>query len=385
MNNKKFAEIFPPGEFIKEELEARDWSQVDLAEIIGRHPNVINELITGKRSITPETAKALGDAFGTSAQYWMNLESAYKLWLLKNGDNVISRRAKLYQIAPVKEMVKRHWIEPSESIDVLEKRIISFFEINDLNEPIEFAHAARKGVKDTSPNHNAWLFRARQMALSVHAKQYSEKSFNNALVLLKNLLHSAQEIRHVPRILADNGIRFLILEHLPKTRIDGATFWLDSKSPVIVISLRYDRIDWFWYTLGHELGHVKHRHGLNDNPILDIDIVGNEAKSSAEISETEEIANKFSTEWLIEQSELDKFILRVHPLYGKQKILNFSNRISVHPGIVIGQLQHRDEIPWSSFRLMLEKIRHIIIPSSFTDGWGQIAPMYKEANNDYIN
>ncbi|MGA9111331.1 MAG: helix-turn-helix domain-containing protein, partial [Smithella sp.] len=70
MINKKVAEVFPPGEFIKEELEARNWSQTELAEIIGRQPNVISELIMGKRSITPETANALGDAFGTSAQYW---------------------------------------------------------------------------------------------------------------------------------------------------------------------------------------------------------------------------------------------------------------------------------------------------------------------------
>ena len=64
-----------PGEFIKDELSARGWAQVELAEIIGRDPNVITDLVTGKRPVSPELAKALGDAFGTSALYWMNLQS----------------------------------------------------------------------------------------------------------------------------------------------------------------------------------------------------------------------------------------------------------------------------------------------------------------------
>ena len=102
MNVRKFAEVFPPGEFIKEELDERNWSQVDLAEIIGRHPNLVNQLILGKRSITPETAKALGEAFRTSAEYWMNLESAYQLWSSKDISDVISRRAMLYGKAPIK-------------------------------------------------------------------------------------------------------------------------------------------------------------------------------------------------------------------------------------------------------------------------------------------
>ena len=44
------AEIFPPGEFLREELEARGWSQTEMAEIIGRPVRLINELIAGKKS-----------------------------------------------------------------------------------------------------------------------------------------------------------------------------------------------------------------------------------------------------------------------------------------------------------------------------------------------
>jgi len=73
MPERPIAEVFPPGEFIKEELEERGWSQSDLAEILGIHESVISGLINGKKSVTPEIAKTLGAAFGTSAQLWMNI------------------------------------------------------------------------------------------------------------------------------------------------------------------------------------------------------------------------------------------------------------------------------------------------------------------------
>jgi len=69
-------------------------------------------------------------------------------------------------------------------------------------------------------------------------------------------------------------VRFLVLEPLPQTRIDGACFWLDEYSPVVVVSVRYDRIDGFWHTLMHELEHMKNRHGLTDYRPLDTDLVG---------------------------------------------------------------------------------------------------------------
>jgi HTH-type transcriptional regulator/antitoxin HigA len=72
------AEVFPPGEFIREEIEARGWSQVELSEILGRPPRLVSELIAGKRAIRPETARALGEAFSTGAQFWTNLEISYR-------------------------------------------------------------------------------------------------------------------------------------------------------------------------------------------------------------------------------------------------------------------------------------------------------------------
>jgi len=75
------ARVTPPGSILSEEIEARGWTQKYLAEIMGRPPQAINEIIKGKKQITPETAIELSAAFGTSAQFWTNLEANYRLHL----------------------------------------------------------------------------------------------------------------------------------------------------------------------------------------------------------------------------------------------------------------------------------------------------------------
>jgi HTH-type transcriptional regulator/antitoxin HigA len=86
--------VFPAGDFIREELEARGWTQRDLAEIVGRPVQVINAIVNAKKEITPETAIALGAAFGTSPEFWLNLESAYRLARIGPTDPAIAARAR---------------------------------------------------------------------------------------------------------------------------------------------------------------------------------------------------------------------------------------------------------------------------------------------------
>jgi HTH-type transcriptional regulator/antitoxin HigA len=369
MSERKVAEAFPPGDVIKEELGERDLSQAELAEIMGRSPKEISDLISGKRPVSPAMAKELQAAFGPSAQYWMNLESSYRLWRHAPADDAIARRAKLYQFAPIKEMAKRHWLEPSDNIVVLEERVKRYYGISNLDDPISLPHAARRGTQEITQAQWAWLYRARQLAHAVQAKPFSAGSFVRGLGELRSLLPSAQEVRHVPTVLAEAGIRFLVLEHLPKTKIDGVSFRLDDKRPVIALSLRYDRIDHFWFTLSHELGHVKR----GDEWKLDTDLVGQDAELSEEEAERE--ADLFAADFLVKQSDLDDFISRAHPLYGIARILGFAHTMGVHPGIVVGQLQFRREVPWSSFRPMLGKVRHLVTQSALTDGWGRVPPI----------
>lgn len=84
-----------PGDILKEELQAREWTQKEFAEIIGRPVQVVNEIIAGKKAITPETACLFSAAFGTSAELWLNLENSYRLRLLETMEtSEVSHRAR---------------------------------------------------------------------------------------------------------------------------------------------------------------------------------------------------------------------------------------------------------------------------------------------------
>lgn len=69
-----------PGEILLEEfLAPLEMSQVALAEHLGVPVQRVNELVNGKRGITPDTAWKLGKAFGVSPEFWMNLQATYDL------------------------------------------------------------------------------------------------------------------------------------------------------------------------------------------------------------------------------------------------------------------------------------------------------------------
>jgi HTH-type transcriptional regulator/antitoxin HigA len=376
-NNLAVAEVFPPGEFIKEELEARGWTQDDLAEILGRHRAVISAIVNAKREISADIARDLGTAFGTSAQYWMNLETSYRLFSESLPNDTVARKAQLFRKAPVKEMIRRNWIDASEDLNILEKHLLNFFEIESLDqEPQMIPHAAKKSTPygSATPAQIAWLYRAKKIARGVHASKFTAKSFTTAQKQLRQLLGNPEDVRHVPKVLAEGGIRLLLIEPLAQTKIDGICFWLDASSPVIALALRYDRLDHFWYLLGHECGHVNRKDGLHGSPYLDVNLVGEEAIASDEKPQAEIEADRFAESFLVDQAQLDNFVARVRPLYSKQRIKNFAMRIGVHPAIVLGQLQYRREVDWSHSREMLVKVRDLIVSSAVTDGWGHFLP-----------
>lgn len=365
---RKPAEVFPPGDFIREELETRGWTQGDLSAILGRPIQAVNEILNGKKAITADTARGLGDAFGTAAEYWLNLESSYRLSLAE-ADAGVSRRAKLFEKAPVKEMIRRQWIDKASDVDELSSHVLRFLEIDSLDDTPLLVAAARKSTDygETTPAQLAWLYRAKHLAATLDVARFTKKRFLAGLDSLRDLTISEQEVRRVPAVLAELGIRLVVVDRLPRTRIDGAAFWIDKQSPVIALSLRYDRIDGFWHTLGHELGHIANGDCLAP---VDSDLVGSQRESAGEKPEMEQKADTFSSELIIPPDTIDSFIARTRPLYSKAKINRFASRIGVHPGIIVGQLQHRGEIGYSHSREMLVKVRDILTETALTDGWG---------------
>lgn len=370
---RNVAEAFPPGEFIKEELDSRGWTQEQLADLMGQPSSVVSNIVNGKRAISADIASSLADVFGTTSQLWMNLESSYQLFLHGSSQDSRSRKARLYEKAPIKDMIKRGWIKASSDLDALEKSVLEFFEIHSRDEQPRMPYAAKASTQFANPAQLAWVYRAKKLARTIEANGFSDQAFERALAEVKKLRQNPEEVRFIPRVLAEGGVRFLLIEGLPHGRIDGVCFWLDQKSPVIAISMRFDRLDHLWYITGHECGHVKN-HDAFDQPILDINLVGEDAIPFEEKSDVEKRADTFAEAFLVEPAEMQLFIDRVRPLYSKQKIKNFSARLGVHPAIVLGQLQHRKEVEWSHSREMLVKARSVLMTGALTDGWGSTLP-----------
>ena len=145
MDTRMPAEVFPPGAFIKEELEERGWTQDDLAKILDKPLPTINQILNGKRAVIPDTALRLAAAFGTSAEFWMNLESAWQLRQANQPSDVsrVRTRARLYELAPVRELERRGWIKKTATAEEMERELEAFFCVESLDKVPSLRVAAR--------------------------------------------------------------------------------------------------------------------------------------------------------------------------------------------------------------------------------------------------
>lgn len=361
-----------PGEFLKEEIEARGWLQRDLAYILGVPEQAITMIVAGKRGISPEMAKALGDAFDVSADYFANLQQSYEMSNARAPDPGVARRAALQGSYPVREMIKRGWLEDTD-VGMLEAQIMRFFKVNRLQDVPHLAHAAKKAdYSETTPAQFAWLYRVQQICSEIVCGPYSEKKLRAAVSAMPRLMVDPEEIREVPRILAECGVRFAIVETLPKANIDGVCFW-ENDSPVIGMTSRYDRIDNFWFVLRHEIEHVLNQDGRS-NFQIDVDLEGDNAGDNEVLPPEERAANIAAANFCVPADDLESFYLRKFPFISERDVLGFSRRVQRHPGIVVGQLQRRMK-RYDYLTKYKVKIRQFLLPSSLVDGWGQCPPV----------
>jgi len=380
MNVRVPAEVFPPGEFLRDELEKRGWSQIEFAEIIERPVRLVNEILAGKRGITPETAKEIGAALGTSPHYWLNLEAAYRLGTEPVSKRILSNAALRAQFPMTREMVKRGWIVASKEPVELEANVLQFYRIPHVAAERSLAHAAMRNEAsgEVSPSQEAWLYRVRQVAeVMPLTATYTSQKLRAQLEALHALTTAPEEARHVPRLLAECGVRFVVVEPFVGSKIDGACLWLSKHEPVVGMSLRYNRIDNFWFVLRHELEHVLRGDG-QDAPIIDSDLETTTHFGNDRIALQELAANTAAANFCVPAERLESFVKRKHPLYSKRDVLQLAYDLRVHPGIVAGQLRRRLK-RYELFAPMLAKIREIVVESALTDGYGYTLTL----SNDY--
>jgi HTH-type transcriptional regulator/antitoxin HigA len=368
-----------PGQLIAKLLEARGWSQRTLAVVLEKDESTINKIIAGKGAVTTDTAIALEDIFGVPAEQFLDLQRKYDLAVARisaRPDRGRATRAALFGDLPIAAMLKRGWLSGDpQNLAEIEAGLVRFFGVASADEIEVLPHAAKKTQVSmaATPAQLAWLYRVRAIAEELIVATFSEASLERALVALKALMIAPEEARKVPRILAEAGIRFVIVESLPSAKIDGVCFWLDDRSPVIGLSMRHDRIDNFWFVLRHELEHVRLRHGLAAM-VLDTELEGAKAGSGTDVPEEERAANEAAQNFSVPTAKMDAFIARKAPFFAERDLLAFASLLGVHPGIVAGQLQHRTN-RYDRFRQYLSSVRDHVRTGAAVDGWGDAYPL----------
>lgn len=367
-----------PGQLIAALLNERGWTQSLLGSILGKDATTVSKLISDKLSVSAELALLLEESFSIPAERFLDIQKSFDLAKARYSitpNPKRASRAKLLSELPISEMVSRGWLklQNTKDIDEIEGAVSKFFGVGRGDDVEVMSYAAKKTNAQESilPIQLAWLYRVGSIASQMLVKQFNKSKLNKLVEQLRPLLISPQEARKVPKLFSEYGIRLVFVEALKGSKIDGVCFWLDDRSPVIGLSLRFDRMDNFWFVLRHELEHVIQGHG-KATPHFDIDY-GNPSEAS-KIDAEEIAANEAASNFCIPRSKLDSYIARKAPLFQERDFLGFARLAGVHPCIAAGQVRYKTG-RYELFNAHNEKIRDHVLPSAIADGWGDIAPI----------
>ncbi len=341
--------LLAPGEVLKDELEARGWTQKDLADVMGRPTQAISEIVSGTKQIMPQTALELAEALGTSAELWTNLEADYRLSLARaawHGD-AISRRSRMYSLAPVAELVKRGWLRNAGD---LAAELCRFLGIASLAET-PAAPANFRASMDRGPDRAAtiaWLKRVELLAGSQRVGPYDRDGLIDGLEEVAQLSCEPSRAAELVPMLARHGVHFVVVPHLGNTFLDGASFRMPSGSPVVAVTLRYDRIDSLWFTLMHEIGHV----------VLDHEGAADQLfpRATSEPDPDEMAASAFAEERLFPADRYGALGDALDFSPTMSMVVRAAAELRRHPGLLIGHLQFRGVLGYGQGRQSLVKV-----------------------------
>ncbi|MFW5891080.1 MAG: HigA family addiction module antitoxin [bacterium] len=357
--------LIPPGEHIKEELEEREWTQKEFAEILGVTPKTISNIIKGKQGITPEMANLIGKAFGTSAEVWMNLETNYRIRLTtdEEKEKAVEAKSILFDNLPINELKKKDWLKAGADIIDSIKNILGINNITESYFESKLGVNFRKSDKKEQITNHAkiWVEMSKRIAEGFH-KNITNYDKSKLIQVIKNLhkfSNKGNGIAEFIELLNENGVIFFVLSHLSKTYIDGASF-LSDNNPVIVYTKRYDRIDNFWFVIAHELGHVI-KHINNQNDYFWDDLKDNNGDYTGIEKEADEIALD-----LLKKHEITVFFEDYNKIY-EDDIIDCSKKIDIHPGIVVGILQHEKKLSYRYHNKLKGKVSNLI-PDEYIKG-----------------
>lgn len=317
-----------PIEAIKFRMEEQRLQQRDLIPYIGSKSKV-SEILSGKRPLTLPMVRALSSGLGISADILIQ-------------DPIVDQ-AESHNIEwekfPLKEMIKRNWIDATfDDLKVRASEIaINFFSpLGDgLSIPVltRCTFHQRAGREMDRYALMAWTARviSRGKSECCFSKYVPGTVDDDFIKEIGKLSWSHQGPVLAKEFLSNKGIALVIEPHLPKTRLDGASMLTPEGMPVIGLTIRYDRVDSFWFTLIHELVHISRHLDSPEETFID------DLEAEAEDDPREQEADRVARECLIPKSKWHR-----SPAFrqGTTQVINeLANELSIHPAIIAGRIR----------------------------------------------
>ncbi|MEX0701795.1 MAG: HigA family addiction module antitoxin [Planctomycetales bacterium] len=343
--------VTEPGEILQETIDSLGIKQKELAARTGYSPKHINQLIKGIKRISPEAALRLEKVTRVPARFWNNLEAQYQERKARLADCESSPGdlAWLREV-PTKELIKRGAIEDRKDQPGLLQSTLTFFGVASVAAfrkgwgQHQIAFRKSSGAEKCTGGIAAWVRLAELEAASIECKPFDSRKFDAALRKTRELTVKVPDefVPAMQKFCAAAGIAVVLVPEIPGSRVSGAAKWLTPHKAMIALNLRGKRNDLFWFTFFHEAGHI-----LNDGRdevFVDVDYADDPR---------EQAANQFAGAMLIPAIHDDE----LPDLKSKSAVRSFANRIGVHPGIVVGRLQHDKIIPFTHMNDLKDRLR----------------------------
>ncbi len=326
----------PPGETVRQLAAKKNLRSDDLAQALGVPLEKLSQLFDGELPITAARAKSLAGLVGASERFWLAREAQYRRDVQALKDDSRQWVTSL----PVADMVRYGWLKAATATNEKIRHALDFFEVSTVDEWRDAWLSERAGITAyrTSPAFTAqsasvaaWLRQGELAATELSVGTWSRECFERLLPSLKSLTRLHEPAEFIPKLqerCAACGVAVVIVRAPKGCPASGATRVKNGKA-ILQLSVRYLRDDSFWFTFFHEAGHL----------VLHEDRLFLEWSDRRELDSHEEAeANKFAGKLLIPPSE--EAALQALP-HDYRSIMRFAKNLSISPGIVVGQLQHR--------------------------------------------
>ena len=354
----------PPGSpvaAIEFMMDQRDLKLRDLVPYIGSRSKV-SEVLSGKREITMAMARALHKHLGIPAESLLGDSSVS----LDDDDLGIE-----WSRFPLKQMAERGWIDKGNDLKGRAEEIMRG--LIDSAGGTQLAAAFFRTTASSRVNAKtddfalaAWCWRVMARANeTVPAAAYKAGVVTTEFLRdVARLSRWADGPRQAQEMLAENGITLIAERHLPKTYLDGAVMWMNGGRPVIGLTLRYDRIDNFWFTLLHELAHLGRHLDGNEATVFydDLSLRGPRTETAA-VEDVEIEADKWAEDALVPPSD-DWEMSLFHEALSPMEVLELAQKYEVHPAVIAGRVRYDQR----NYRLLSQFVGSGEVRKQFEDG-----------------